>query len=304
MRILLLGGTGFIGSRVLDLLINHKHDVWLLIRDKTRLEEYQHKGCHVILGNAEENGRWIDSLPAELDYIINLVKPDFPSIRITSADMDKKYTPFMTQVAKNITYIASKTNPKRIYQTSRIFYYKPVGIQWINEKAEFNRDPDNWGKLSVGLIKHLLEYKNTPTTFILFGSVVYDSAGTFARNTIPTMYRNQYSIIGNGENWLQLTHIEDAAAGLVHLMEMNFSEQVINIVDDKPIAQKDFFKMIAYKTHSPGPLPIPLFLAKTLYGDIVANSLAESLRVKNDLLKSTGYWLKFPDYQSGLGNLN
>jgi uncharacterized protein len=303
MKILLLGGTGFIGSRVRELLLKSGHDIWLLVRDVTKIEQFQHSGYHVLEGKADENGRWLNSLPEELDTIINLVKPDFPKIRITSADMEKIYSPFMLNVAKNITYIASKRNVKRIFQDARILNYPEFGGQWLTEKTGLNRSPANWGKLFSDSISFLQNFKQTPTTLLLFGGIIYSSEGVFANKTVPYMFGKQYAIIGKGDNWIQLTHVDDAAAAIAHLIEKNFSEPLINIVDDKPISQKEFFGLLSYQQHISKPIPVPQFIGKTLFGDIVSNSLSQSYRAKNDLLKSTGYWLKYPDYQAGFGKI-
>ncbi|MDQ3238919.1 MAG: NAD-dependent epimerase/dehydratase family protein [bacterium] len=303
MKILLLGGTGFLGSYVRKLLLKNNHDTWLLLKDGQRLEEFQHQGFHVLVGQAQENGSWIDTLPEQIDYIINLIEPELETIRLTVSQAEKNLSPFMLNIAKNLTYIASKKQVKRIFQSARILNYTYNPNVWHSENSSFEKSPTNWGKFYSDAILYLQNNKQTPTTLALFGSVIYDTEKTFAKKTIPYLFKNQHPVIGSGENWLQLTHVDDAASALVHLLEIETVLPVVNIVDDKPITQKDFFNLLAIHEHGPKPIAIPIFLGKLLFGDIVSNSLSDSCRAKNALLKSTNYWLKFPDYQSGFGKI-
>ncbi|MDQ3098963.1 MAG: NAD(P)-dependent oxidoreductase [bacterium] len=293
MKIFLTGATGLLGSRVLELLLKKNHDIWVLIHDQSRLEEFQHKGVHAMVGNAEENGSWLGQLPEEIDITLNLIIPTIPA-RLSLKQVENEIAPLVFNIGKNVLYASQKTNAKRFYQIADVHCYQNSGIE-ITEKSLLNRDATDWGRIYMDMFPYLQNQKNMPVTFLMHG-LLYDSAG----NTRPELPRiaGRFPIVGNGANVLSLTHIEDLAAAISFVIDTNFSQQFLNIVDDKPIPQKDFLKLLALKNQI-ATVPLPTFLATPALGDILTNTLTTSIHVSNHELKSLGYWLKFPDISSG-----
>ncbi len=293
MKVLLTDVTGVVGSRVLDILLKKNHDVYVLVHNPARLEEFQHKGVHALSGNAEENGSWLGQLPEELDYVINSIVPQLPA-RVSLKQIEETYAPLMFNITKNLLYAATKTKAKHFYQTADAHIYLNTG-NVVNERTGFNRDAGNYGRLFMEMIPYVQSQKGIPVTVCVHG-LIYDSTG----NTIPEIpaTAGRLPIVGGGENFMQLTHADDLAAGIVFAIEKNCEAPVLNIVDDKPVTQKEFIQILAMKRQQ-STAPVPKFLATPLFGEVLTNTLSESLQVNNDDLKAMGYWLKFPDIRAG-----
>lgn len=72
MKILVTGATGFVGSHLTDLLSGEGHQVYSLVRNQKKAEEFKTQG-NLILGSLGPDNKlaWIDTLPDDLDAVIH-----------------------------------------------------------------------------------------------------------------------------------------------------------------------------------------------------------------------------------------
>ncbi len=292
MKVLIAGATGFIGSLIVEQLLKKAHDVWVLLPDQSQLEEYQHMSVHAMVGNAAENGTWLSQLPDNLDFIVNAIFPNI-SVRLSLKQIENEGASHYFNVGKNLLYAAEKTGVKRMYQFAPLYCYTNTGVE-ITEKSILNRDTNTIGKLYMDLLPYLTNQKVQST--VLMHGLLYNFTG-FTFPEIPRV-AGRIPIIGGGENLLVLTHIVDLASACVFLLEKEIAEHFINVVDDKPLRQKEIMQRLGLKTQS-GTVPLPKFAATPLLGDVLTSTLTESIQAKNNLLKSFGYWLKYPDMNAG-----
>src|SRR5207237_3712425 len=64
MRVFLTGGTGYVGSAVLDALVRHGHHVDALVRNSEGAARVQARGAHPILGDLLNAASWQDAAAA------------------------------------------------------------------------------------------------------------------------------------------------------------------------------------------------------------------------------------------------
>src|SRR3954471_17132145 len=58
MRVFLTGGTGYVGSAVLEALVRHGHHVVALVRSPEGAARVQARGAHPILGDLHNAASW------------------------------------------------------------------------------------------------------------------------------------------------------------------------------------------------------------------------------------------------------
>ena len=64
MRLLLTGGTGYVGSAVLEALVRHGHHVDALVRNREGAARVQARGAHPIVGDLLNPASWRDAAAA------------------------------------------------------------------------------------------------------------------------------------------------------------------------------------------------------------------------------------------------
>lgn len=110
MKILLTGANGYIGTRLLPLLIEQGHEVYALVRSRFRIEihaKHQAK-LHVLEADLLS--------PASLEQIPNDI--DAAYYLVHSMSYSEKFTELEAQAAQNFTERLSKTKAKQIIYLS------------------------------------------------------------------------------------------------------------------------------------------------------------------------------------------
>ena len=75
MRILLTGATGYIGSAVLDVLVEAGHEVTAVVRSERAAREVAERGATAVQGDVTDVG-WFTSRLAESDAAIHTAAPE------------------------------------------------------------------------------------------------------------------------------------------------------------------------------------------------------------------------------------
>ena len=72
MHIFLTGATGYIGKRLIPVLIKKNYKITCLIRNKEQSDYFLNLGCHVMVGDLD-TGVGLDQVPKDIDISYFLV---------------------------------------------------------------------------------------------------------------------------------------------------------------------------------------------------------------------------------------
>lgn len=297
MKILVCGVENMVGELLIEQLKLQQHEVTAVIEDVALFEKYKTQEILAIQGNLQENGLWMKYIPQELDYIINCSYPKVPE-HLSLGKIENEYAQQMLRIGQNLIYIATSKKVKRIFQMGNIFYYSSAGDTHVSEKTPRDLAPENYGAIFNGVIGQLTAQKDVPYTLALAGQFIYDSSGKIFPS-VPMLMHSTFIMPGTESQYLQLTHIEDYVGAIVHLLSTEANLPIINIVDNTAVQQNQFFGIIGSIHKLQHAISMPSAIASIICGDAYVKSLEKTITSKNDLLKSTGYWLKYPDYKAG-----
>lgn len=103
MKIALIGGTGFVGSYIIDELIKNEMTPRILVRENSKSKVIQPDKCEIIFGDVENE----DSLRETLNgcdaviYLIALIR-EFPEKKITNERFQFKGSERVSKIAKEV----------------------------------------------------------------------------------------------------------------------------------------------------------------------------------------------------------
>jgi uncharacterized protein YbjT (DUF2867 family) len=117
MKILLTGATGYIGRRLLPVLLEQGHQVICVVRDKARLDLKKYKPDQVSLVEADlENAESLSHLPKDIEAAYYLVHSmsgqNFVSREKDSAENFVEY--LSSTSAKQVVYLSGITNSEEL----------------------------------------------------------------------------------------------------------------------------------------------------------------------------------------------
>jgi 2-alkyl-3-oxoalkanoate reductase len=298
MKILVIGGTGLVGSYLLPQLIEKGHEAYALTRDEKKIEKIEKLGAHGILGDIRTPLGFEKVLPKKLDVIVLLAMPSVkPGHRMTKkikADLRKETNDFF----KNSMELAIR------YDIPIIL---PGGTSYRTNENEIA--DETWPILRLGLteigadtdemVNRAIETGHPQVIQLIYGKIYGN--GSLFRFMYNMMEKGRSKIIGKGDNCIPNIHASDAASAICKAIEKLPVGEKFIICDDTPVTQADFTVYMAELMGKKKPGHIPAFILKLVLGNDFYAIISMNCKVSNAKAKKMLNWHpQYPSYKEGL----
>ena len=285
--VLVTGATGFIGSRLVNELINKGYDVTSLIRK----EKQGNSKSNIIYGDLTEEK--IDFKELEFDCVFHLASH-------TPLEKNKKILEKVNLQGTKRLFEEIKSRTKAIIYISGLGVYGETGDKIIDETQQYNPNT-NFVKIRLDAEKFLKE--NSKQNEIDFAVVhfgdVYGPDGWFYEMLVKRLKKNTFRMPKGGDYYKGFVHVEDAVNSMISVLEQkSFGESFI-VADSMPTTFKEFSNFTADQINAKHPGSVPIFLAKAVLGGDLIKLLTTSMKVSNKKISKI-YQFKYPDYKQGI----
>jgi uncharacterized protein len=257
MKIVIAGGTGFVGKALTASFSAQQHDIWILTRSPRPSSERVHyiEWEHAL------------SIVQEADVVINLAGVSLNSGRWTK-ETKKAIADSRISTTKKLVEMM-KNNPKKIFINA-----SAVGFYGTSENASFTESSPAGGEDFLSATVKIWEEEalkatqyNIRTVLTRFGIILGKNEGAFSKMLLP--YRLfAGGTVGSGEQWVSWVHIEDVVRIMSFIMDHEEIEGPINVTAPHPVTMKEFGQTIAKVINRPHWLPVPEFALKMLLGEM------------------------------------
>lgn len=293
MRVLVTGGTGFIGQALCPLLQQAGHQVVLWTRQlKPRLpsgvSEYVHQ-----LQELEKNS---------IDAVINLAGAGIADKRWSSARKKLLVSSRVETTRQLVKWmIAQDTPPKVLLSASAVGYYGEQGDQRITEDTP--PQPGFTHELCAAWEAAALEAESLGVRVCLVrtGVVLGQGGGSLAK-MLPAFKLGLGGPLGSGQHWFPWIHREDMARTYLWLLEQADCQGAFNASAPHPVTNKEFTQALGKALKRPAVMPMPAGVLKVLFGEM-AELLLVSDRMLPQRLEETGFQFRYPQLDSALEQL-
>jgi uncharacterized protein (TIGR01777 family) len=297
-RVVITGGTGFIGRPLSQRLVERGYEVICLTRNASAANEKWGNRIKFVDWNGRNAVGW-GGYADGASAIINLAGESIASGRW---NRKKKQRIIQSRVNAGEAVVKAvqsvKKKPEVFIQASAIGFYGDKGDKLLDETS-----PPGKGFLS-GVTKkwetstEALE-KCTRRIIIRTGMVLGPNGGALVRLVQPfRCFVGGH--IGTGEQWNSWIHIEDVIQSILFLMESKDLRGVFNLTAPCPLKNKDFCQAIGEVLRRPSWLPVPGFFLKLLFGELAKEVLLSGQRVYPKCLEKSGYKFNFPEAKQAL----
>jgi uncharacterized protein len=302
MKVIIFGGTGFIGKHLIPLLVEEGYEVILFSRNPgSVIKSYQNK-VTVIKWDTKS----IDDIIRHLhgDYsIINLAGAGIGSRLWTKKYKDKILSSRLS-VTKAITdaILLSPVKPIAFLQGSAVGYYGSQANSRIEEQSPkgngFLSDVvDAWEKESRPLQKI-----HSRIIYLRTGIVLGVDGGILPLMLIPfKFYAGGHT--GSGRQWISWIHIDDVTRVMFFLLKNENTSGVFNLTSPEPVMMKDFTRLAGKIIKRPSWLNVPAFILKLVLREMADDLLLTSQKVYPVKLLEAGFQFKYLDLESTFKNL-
>jgi len=258
MKIFVAGATGAIGRPLLDQLLARGHNVVALTRSPERAQSLAAQGIEPAIADVFDP----DSVKAAIAH----AQPEVVIEQLTA--LPKTYTresmnataPLNTRIRSeggaNVLAAAQAAGVRRYLKQSIAFWGIP-GAGLADEETPLSLDASPAVAADARLVteteRRLLETSNLEGIALRYGffygpGTWFNSDGDVGQQ----VRQQQFPIVGNGDGVWSWIHIEDAARATVAAVEQG-NRGVYLIVDDQPLAVRDWLRAFARWLNAPPP---------------------------------------------------
>lgn len=290
MQILITGGTGFIGTALVERLRSQDHEVTIL----TRGDHRDRPGVRHV--------RSLDELADDVrvDAVVNLAGASLAGGR-WSAAYKKEIVSSRLETTSALLQLIGRLarKPAVLVSASAIGFYGHHGDEVLTEEGAVNPGFSQdlcarWEALAQEAEKH-----GVRVCLARFG-VVLDSGGGAMEQMAQSLKFGVASWLGDGRQWLSWVHREDVVAALLLLLERDDLSGPFNITAPGAVTSRDFGA--AMKRHSRAVInaPVPAAVMRLMMGEMADEILLNGQRVAPARLQAAGFEFRYPDVDSAL----
>lgn len=299
MKILITGGTGFVGSHLTSRLVQDGNEVTIMTRS-VKGSQKNPPGVSYLQADPTQTGPWQDSVK-NFDAIINLAGASI--FNKWTEDYKKLLMESRMTTTRNIVEGIPPQPEKKItlFSTSAVGYYGFHGDEELVEESPPGND--FLARLGVEWEGEALKAQEKGARVVItrFGIVLGDKGGALGQ-MIPLFKKFIGGPIGNGKQWFSWIHIKDLAEAFVFLMRHPEISGPVNVCAPNPVRNKDLAKAIGKALHRPSFMPAPGFMIKLVLGEF-GSVILEGQRVIPRRLLTHGFVFRYPEIERALQSL-
>lgn len=296
MKFLVTGGSGFIGSRLCQVLINSGHDVTILTRDKQKTSA-QFKRKITLIDS-------LNTIEEYYDVIINLAGESLSEGRWTKTKKKVLYTSRLETTQALIDYIArAKQKPKLLISGSAIGYY---GSSLVHEFTENDLPIEK--DFAHDLCQQWEDKANQAKAYgvrvvcLRTGIVLGMDGGALSKMLFPFTFCLGGKM-GKGNQWMSWIHIDDFIGLTGHIINNLELKGPLNATAPVPVTNETFTLALGKAMHRPVIFTLPAFVLKLLLGEMADLLLLKGQKVLPQKALQNNYIFEYKHIENALNNI-
>lgn len=293
MRILITGGTGFIGTALSNALLAAGHRLVLLTRQSRHLEHSAHESLSSIAD--------LDELEAQdrFDAIINLAGEPIAAKRWSQARKAALLDSRLKTTAALLAYCRrAQQPPDCLISASAVGYYGDQGQQKVDEATQ--PQPDFGHELCARWEALAQEAQQVGVRVCIarIGLVIGADGGFLQRMLLPFKL-GLGGPMGDGQQWMSWIHLDDLVRLLSWLMTNPDCSGVYNATAPNPVTNDKFSKTLAHCLNRPAFMRTPAFALRLAFGEM-AGLLLTGQRVLPQRALDEAFTFEHPQLKEAL----
>ena len=287
MRVLVTGGTGFIGAPLCRALRGAGHSVTIVTRDPAHAE-----GPAVGWDGVANAVAWSDA-------VVNLAGEPIAGHRWSTA-RKQRIRDSRVQATQDLVdaVAAASTRPQVLVSASAVGYYGPHGDEPLDETAGPGTDflaqvCQAWEQEA-----ERAEQRGMRVVRLRIGVVLAADGGALAQ-MLPLFRAFLGGRLGSGRQWMSWIHRDDVTGLIVDALVDTRYTGAVNATAPTPVTNRDFTRALGRVLARPTVLPAPAFALRLALGEM-ADMLLTGQRVRPAAAERLGYRFRYRDLEPAL----
>jgi len=297
MRIVVTGGTGFLGAPLVEALVRAGHEVRLLLRrPRTGLDPR----TQFWLWDAMAGEPPLEALEGA-DAVVNLAGE--PVAQRWTSEVKRRIRASRVDGTRHLVAGLEKlrNRPRVLLSGSAIGYYGDRGDELLTEESPPGRGflPEvcqEWEAAACRAREFGLR-----VVLLRTGIVLGRNGGALAR-MLPLFQWGAGGRLGDGRQWMSWIHLQDVIGLIQWALEQEQISGPVNVVAPHPVRNAEFTRALGRALRRPALFTVPRVILELLFGEM-AQVLLESQRVKPAVAEREGFSFQFPVLDLALRDL-
>lgn len=291
MRVLMTGGTGFLGKALTKALLDSGHQLTVISRKPQKVH-----------GPAE--GLTLEALQPEqsFDAVINLAGAGIADQRWSARRKQELLHSRLHTTSELMHWIAQTPHkPRVLLSGSAIGWYGAQGESAFTESSPaqsgFTHDLcDAWEQQARQAESH-----GVRTVLLRTGVVLHPQGGALKKMLLPFLM-GVGGRIGDGQQWMSWISRDDWVRSVLFLMQHGQINGPVNLTALQPVRNHELTGQLAQALHRPAWLPVPAGMLRLLMGEM-SGLLLDSQRVLPQRLQAMGFEFQHPVLSMALSEM-
>lgn len=303
MKILIGGGSGFLGRTLVPVLLHEGHQVTVMGREINRL-----KNIFPADVKLASWGELNELNPDEFDAVINLAGANIAGKRWSDAykqEMLSSRVKFTDELSAWCSK-ATQSHP-HLYNASAIGYYglqneipasggctETASVDEVKDASFSGQLVRRWERAAM-----MAAGENVPVTIMRFGVVLRRGEGMLKQLELPARL-GLGAVVGSGSQPISWIDADDWIKAILFLLNHPEITGVVNLTAPEIVTQKTFTKTLGNVFHRPSLLWLPAPVVKILFGQMGEELLLSGQAVKPKRLQDLHFTFQYPTLEAAL----
>jgi uncharacterized protein (TIGR01777 family) len=302
VKVVVTGGTGFIGRPLVRAVLAAGADVWVLSRSP---DPVLPDGARAVAWSAAPEGGEAPAPPwaaaAEgAGAVVHLAGESIAARRWTDAQKNRIRESRILSTRAVVDGLAALPAPRPVLlSASAVGYYGPCGDQELTEEAPPGRDFLSGVCVAAETEARRAEALGVRVVCLRTGLVLAADGGALPR-LLPPFRLGVGGPLGSGRQWVPWIHRDDVVGLIVHLMGANGVAGPVNVVAPTPVRNRDLARALGRLLRRPAAFPAPAPLLRLMLGEMADALLLSGQRAVPARALAAGYRFRHPDLEPAL----
>ena len=300
MRIVIAGGTGFLGAPLTQTLAQQGHRVTVLTRTARAADAGG--ANHVAWAPDGTAGAWAREIDGA-DAVINLAGESIAGSRWTAAHKQRVLdTRRLATRSIAAALEAARVRPPLLINGSAVGYYGPHGDEVITEAAPAGHD-----FLATVCVEWEAEARRAASdrtrVVMLRTGLALERDGGSLPQMLPPFWFGAGGPVGSGRQYWPWIHRADWIALVQWILTTPGVEGPVNATAPNPVTNAEFARALGRAMRRPAFMPAPGFALKLLLGEMAEGLLLSGQRAVPRRAEEGGFEFRYRDVDAALAAL-
>jgi nucleoside-diphosphate-sugar epimerase len=298
MRVLVTGGSGVIGRRLVPQLVDRGHEVTATTTSAAKLGLLEQLGAEAIVMDGPD--------AASVGEAVTTARPDVIVNQMTALSPTHAGKPNPRRPDR---FFAATNRLRSEGMDHLLAAAEATGVSHVIAQGHASMNGDRsgaWVKTEedpLAVVEGTKALGHLEKAVLGAGGAVLRYGGFYGPGAhddqVRLVRKRLIPIVGGGTGYVSWVHVDDAATATVLAMEQK-ATGVFNIVDDEPAPVREWLPYLAECVGAKPPRRVPVWLARLLAGEMAVGAMTQGRGFSNAKAKGElGWELRYPSWRQG-----